>query len=413
MARKNATLLMTIGTGTGEDKIESAKSLAHGLLFSIDSQNPDKVVFFGSEESLITLDFLKEQYLEKYGEEFVDYEFIDIGRVDSFEMYFDAFKNKIDELKDDKITIDYTSGTKTMTMSAAFASMLFRKTLIFVSGRRENGTVIKRTEKIISQNLYPVYDDLMISKIKELFNSNRFEAGKVLLNDIVGANEDKEVFLKLFEAYGAFDNVDYEYALENFDVKLFKQNFPELSKQFEINVKALNILNTKNHGLKCYYILASMLNNARRRSEEHKFDDAIARLYRSLELIAQIKLKEYEITTSDVDISKLKGKVDKDYLNELESNRDFKSGKIRIGLTQDFILLNKLKDDLGSFYIENENIIQNSLKYRNNSILAHGLQSQNQDQYDEFRGIVLKAAQVLKSYIENYINETVFPEFEY
>ena len=86
-----------------------------------------------------------------------------------------------------------------MTMSAAFASMLFRKNLYFVGGEREGGVVLRGTEKIISQNLYPIYDDLMISKIKELFNSNRFDAGKELLKDVTKAN--KETYIKLFDAY--------------------------------------------------------------------------------------------------------------------------------------------------------------------------------------------------------------------
>ena len=46
-----------------------------------------------------------------------------------------------------------------------------------------------------------------------------------------------------------------------------------------------------------YYMLAFILNNARRREDENKFDDAVARLYRSLELFAQIRLsKEYGLS---------------------------------------------------------------------------------------------------------------------
>lgn len=409
---KDTAMLITVGTGIGGTQ-EATDSLAHGILFAIEHYQPKKIIFFGSEESEKTIDSLKSQY-EKEEDEELDYsEFIEIPEIDSFKRYFTEIKSKIHELEDDyKIIIDYTSGTKTMTMSAAFASMLYHKKLVFVTGEREDGIVKKGTEELNSQNLYLVYDELMISKIKELFNSNRFDSGKVLLDDIVGANEEKEIFTKLFDSYSAFDNVDYVSAKENFDVKLFKKHFPELEKDFEKNAKALNILNVKDHGLKCYYVLASMLNNARRRSEEHKYDDAIARLYRSLELIAQIKLKEYNVNTSDVNIDDLKDNLDSDYLSDLESTRDKNSGKIKIGLTQDYILLNQLNDDLGSFYTENEKLIQNSLKFRNQSILAHGLDSQNEEQYSEFRSVVLKAAKVLKEDIEKYISETAFPEFD-
>ena len=405
-------MLITVGTGIG-GKQEATDSLAHGILKSIENFAPKRVVFFGSESSRSTVKSLEEQYKEKYGEDFTIGEFVEIEEIDSFKKYFTAIKSKIINLEDDyNVIIDYTSGTKTMTMSAAFASMVYRKKLVFVSGERVNGIVVQGTEEINSQNLYLVYDDLMITKIKELFNSNRFEAGKVLVDDITNTNENKDVYTRLFDAYSAFDCVDYVAALESFDVKEFCIKWPELERTFQMNAKSLSILNTEGHGQKCYYVLASMLNNARRRAEEHKYDDAIARLYRSLELIAQIRLKDYGIKTSDVDDKLLEGKVSDDYLYELRLTRNKSSGRIKIGLSQDYVLLNELDDDLGDFYSENEKLIQNSLQYRNNSILAHGLSSQNHDQYEEFRDLVLKASHVLNEKIDNFINETIFPEFE-
>lgn len=72
--------------------------------------------------------FIKKQYLKEIGEE-LDYdEFILVNEIDSFSKYFREIKYKILELNNDyDIVIDYTSGTKTMTMAAAFASMLYRK----------------------------------------------------------------------------------------------------------------------------------------------------------------------------------------------------------------------------------------------------------------------------------------------
>lgn len=409
MPLKDLALLMTVGTGIGSDKKDS---LAHGLLFSIINNHPKKIIFFGSDDSKSTIESLKRQYLEKFGEILNYYEFIKIDEIDDFSKYFTEIKSKIHELEDKyEITIDYTSGTKTMTMAAAFASMLCGKNLIFISGKRENGIVVKGTEKIISQNLYLVYDDLIIKNIKELFNNNRFEVGKTLLDDIT--DNDKESYIKLLDSYRAFDNVDYNSALENFCIKEFSNKWPSLTKDFQNNIKALNILNDENHKFNSYYNLASLLNNARRRFEENKYDDAIARLYRSLELIAQIKLQEYNIQTGNVDINILKDfELDKEYINNLENTRDDKSNKIRIGLTQDYVLLDKLDDEIGKFYNDNEKLIQNCLKFRNDSILAHGLNSLNKDQYLKFQNLVKKAAIVLNEDIDNFISETTFPQFD-
>ena len=190
-------------------------------------------------------------------------------------------------------------------------------------------------------------------------------------------------------------------------MKLLKpKEWPELKPQFQKNAKALSFLN-RNHDLQEYYVLGSLINNARRRADENKYDDAIARLYRSLELIAQIKLKkEYNINTSDVDLEILKEyDIDLDFISNA-------NGTIKISLDQDYKLLDALNDDLGKFYIKNNQHVLSSLSTRNNSILAHGLNSQTEKEYNKFRDLVLRFAKVLNPEIKIYIDETMFPEFE-
>lgn len=429
MPKRQTALLMTVGTGIGEGQ-KVTDDLAHGILYSIDTCNPDKVVFFGSELSKLTIESLLKQYKDRFGDEFDYYEFIQIDQIDDFKVYFEAFKSKIIELSDYKVIIDYTSGTKTMTMSAAFASMLFRKNLFFIGGERDKGVVIKGTEKLISQNLYPIYDDLMINKIKELFNTNRFEAGKVLIDDLIGGSIEKNIFSKLFEIYAYFDNVDYKNAYQLFDAEFLDQiseKWPKLAEQFLNNRISLDIMqkfdfeSTDKKAFKrdsfkygSYRILASLLNNARRRCEEHKYDDAIARLYRSLELVAQIQLKiKYGLNSSNINVDNLKSRnVNLEYIEGLENSKDSLTGEIKLGLSQDYNLLYQLDDELGKFYHENENEIRNSILFRNKSILAHGLNSQSRENYYNFENWVLKASVILTPEIEDYINQTKFPEFD-
>ena len=137
MARKKRALFMTVGTGFKDNQ----KSLAHGLMCSIVSKDPDLICFFGSRKSKSTIDTLKQIFNESNDEDFDDYfetKFIENDNIDEFKDYFFEFKSKILELEDDyKIIIDYTSGTKTMTMSAAFASMIFGKELLENTVQRE------------------------------------------------------------------------------------------------------------------------------------------------------------------------------------------------------------------------------------------------------------------------------------
>ena len=412
MARKKVALLMTVGTGIGEDKEKARAGLANAMLRSIISRNPDIIKFFGSEESKCTVRTLKDLYQTTFDEELDFYEFIQIDEIDSFKKYFSTIKEYVNDLEEEYyIVIDYTYGTKTMTMSAAMVSMACRKELIFVSGERENGIVVKGSEQVQNQNLFPIYDSLLLEKIKDAFNANRFETAKSLLSELVDPKINKEAYYKLISTYSYFDDVNYVEAYNSFDFKLFSKEWPDLSDGFQKNIKSLKILNKETQSQKIYYVLASLINNARRRYEENKFDDAIARLYRSLELIGQIKLEEYGFDSSDIDLDRLKElDIDEKFISSLKSLRA-SDGKIKIGLIRDFELISYFDDDLATFYAENNKRIHNIVKFRNSSILAHGMEAKTADEYEEFKDMVLKAANILNPKIDEYIEDTSFPEF--
>lgn len=56
----NRILFMTVGTGVGDSE-ERVRSLAHGLLSSIHHNRPDRVIFFGSDKSRKTVDYISEE----------------------------------------------------------------------------------------------------------------------------------------------------------------------------------------------------------------------------------------------------------------------------------------------------------------------------------------------------------------
>ena len=154
-----------------------------------------------------------------------------------------------------------------------------------------------------------------------------------------------------------------------------------------------------------------MINNSIRKAEEYKYDDAIARLYRSFELIAQIELTKYNIKSSDIDVCLLQeNNVSEEFIKELENTKE--DGKIRIGLSKDFLLLNELNNDLGKYYVENESKIKNLTQKRNNSILAHGLDSQTKEDFDSFLEIVMILARKLDKDMNKFIKETRFAKYD-
>lgn len=422
MKRKEIALFMIVGTGVNSDSDESGfKLLAQKLYSTINKIYPHYVIFFASEKSKNTIQYIQ-QLFELDNDEFIegeDFQITNIEAIDDFNACFEVFESKIWELdysnepKKYQIIMDYTSGTKTMSAAMACCGMFYNKDLISVGGDRSHGEVSAGTEIINYQNLYKIYDKFALMRIRNYFNANRFMPCVDILSYIVDSSIHKDSLLNLCKSYYAWDNMEFEHAynhLKKVDISLFE--FLEIQDTLKKNIKALGtIVNSRSLNLKNCYILASLINNSIRKAEDYKFDDAIARLYRSFELIAQIKLNSYNINSSDIDVDVLfENNVSPDFIDALEKTRE--DGKIRIGLVMDFLLLNELGDNLGRYYIENESRIKNLIQKRNNSILAHGLNSQSREDFDEFLEVVVNLARKLDKGMNKFLRETEFAKFD-
>jgi len=140
--------------------------------------------------------------------------------------------------------------------------------------------------------------------------------------------------------------------------------------------------------LLCYDLLA----NAKRRAElEDKFDDAIARIYRAIEALAQFRLGfKYGIKTSDVRPKQIPESLREEYERRYV---DEKTSKIRLPLFASYNLLEKHGDELGKrFFAQYENKLRSVLDQRNRSILAHGFDSLKQDTFQKMYAAVLEFA---------------------
>ena len=421
MKRKIKTLFVTVGTGVNPNSEEvAAKNLAKGIYSSIQKIYPDYIVFFCSDLSTRTIDYITELF-EADDDEFIegqDYEIVVLDQIDNFNSCFEAFELKIWELdllaeEKHEIIMDYTSGTKTMSAAMACCGMFYSKDLITISGDRRNGVVSTGTESIQYQNLYKVYDKFALMRVRNYFNANRFYTASEILENVVDESINTENMMNLVKGYFLWDNMEFEEAYEHL-TKLDLNGFElsEIKDDLKFNLKALGaIVRSPHENLKNCYILASLINNSIRRAEEYKYDDAIARLYRAFELIAQIRLSSYRLNSSDIDTDiLLENNVSQEFIDGLEKTRD--EGKIRIGLIKDFELLDALDDDLGKYFAENRNRINNLTKKRNNSILAHGLESLDKEDFEEFEEVVESLARKLDKDMGKFLNQTRFAKFD-
>lgn len=422
MKRKEVILFMTVGTGINiGSSDEGFRTHAQKLYSTINKISPNFVVFFASEKSQRTIDYISDLF-RMDDDEFIieeDYQIVPIELIDNFNACFEVVESKIwefdfaDDGKKYQIIMDYSSGTKTMASAMACCGMFYRKDLISIGGDRTNGEVYQGTELINYQNLYKIYDKFALMRARHNFNSSRFMATIDVLNYVVDLNIHKDSFLNLCKAYYAWDNMEFEHAYDH--LKKVDSNQIELAdikNAIDMNLKALGtIVNSKSTNLKNCYILASLINNATGKAEDYRYDDGIARLYRSLELIAQIRLASFNLESSNIDVSILQERnVSGEVITELE--KDMEDGKIKIGLVKDYLLLNELGDELGKYYMENENRIKNLTQKRNNSILAHGLKSQSKEDFDEFLEVVVSLAHKLDKDMDKFLIETKFGKFD-
>jgi hypothetical protein len=148
------------------------------------------------------------------------------------------------------------------------------------------------------------------------------------------------------------------------------------------------------------HIIIDLYANALRKSEVGLFEDAISRLYRVIELVAQHRLKSYGIETSNPSINQYElayKAVTKEvygFEKPLPTEIGLKNGFLLLFILQDFIIksygLNDIKEMFGI------------IRARDMSIIAHGLQLAGEKVFVNLNSL---ARSFIKSLCENYNND--------
>jgi hypothetical protein len=392
-------LIITVGTGTGGD-IEATKSTAHAISISIRTANPEQVVFVVSDESLEKT--IPE--VNKELEDSVDCDFIHVKRIEDLNEVFGKVYAKIAELKSTgyDVVVDFTTGTKAMSAGAVLAAVSEATRVSYVTGRRIGGKVVRGGEQVLTYTPVMGIARMQQKLAGELFNLHQFAASQRILDSLHREIPDSQLATRLeelgrvVEGYYLWDMFRHEEAFERLRGS---KRVPSHNKEF------LGRLCSKEE--KEPFFIADLINNAKRRCEEEKYDDALARLYRTIELIAQYRLKAaHGIITKDVELGELPEALREKY----ERLRDG-DGKIRLGLFKAYELLSDLEDELGEKFVSNRRL-HNLLKRRNDSILAHGLTSVDEDVVSQLRGFTLELAKQVVPKIEELMERARFPKFE-
>ena len=423
------------------------------LEFCIKNLKPDCVYFLCSDASVEIAEVIQ----EKFENEVSQFNVKVIENPSNLDDCFARSREVISELQNDydNIHIDFTGGTKPMVSGLVLAAISDECTYSYVGtdnleGRDKDGLGVVRDgfEAIIEQkNPYDVFAVVEMDRGVEFFNKYQFTASKQSFKEALDKLESEELkriceinikIIDLYDLWDKFNNTDSEKKtlnsiLANIQSEInqsgevknyFNKNYPEFLSQMSQNTEFLKLKISRKGRMKTgdvKYYLPDLLNNAYRRIEEGKYDDAVARLYRSIELTAQLGLTNHEVIDSNVLFDNSVFKINKHDLNSkckievdelvrewYEYNESEKTFKIP--LKKSFELLQALGSDYATQYLEDEEI-KNNISSRNNSILAHGLNAIDKNKALELYDQVFDYAKKVFPEIGTYYKMSKFPKF--
>jgi CRISPR-associated protein (TIGR02710 family) len=288
------------------------------------------------------------------------------------------------------VVVDFTGGTKCMTAGLALLAHRWQCKFSYVGGSERTkdgvGIVLSGREQIRhALNPWNALGRTTAEDALLLFNRSFFAAAVSHLDDAVrkitedSAKRELATLKVLAEAYAAWDRFDHKTAVTQ--LKIVRKNKNDLLALLGHSSKqSLTEHVDRNLEMLCDLIddttkrdrmVVDLLANAKRRADEGRHDDAVARIYRAVEALAQNRLSAgHQIESDRVPVARLEGELQR----KSALARD--DGTVALGLQDCYALLHQLEDDLGKRFVELGwgDPQRSPLMARNQSILAHGFE---------------------------------------
>jgi CRISPR-associated protein (TIGR02710 family) len=320
-----------------------------------------------------------------------------------------ALRDWIDRrrLRNEDIYFDLTGGTKPMSAALTLAAIERIPQYHYVSGDREKGglgTVICGTERSIT-GLNP-WTQIAIRQREfatGLFEQGHVEAAAELLDQAAGTALE---WAETMKAYAGLCRVLAK--LDLFDFKGSSNDLPRWQPRLEIifehrgdhrlvawlrglraHVQELDGERTRQQDHPCS--LLELLANARRRHRQARYDDAIARLYRAVELFAQNRLyRAFGAKSGRISLNSLEASLAAELRASFPDELIDQGSRLQLGCAKAFEALkySALEDDhrLAEVYER----LKTALEKRNQSWLAHGTRPANMSDFDQMWDLVVK-----------------------
>lgn len=287
------------------------------------------------------------------------------------------------DYEDAEVIANYTGGTKTMTAALAVASMMnFDWELQFNKGPRVDLVKVKSGDLPVKVSKWDILVYWELRNIKDAIGRFQYAEARNLIEAIITKVTERHQndLIRIHSLCCAFD------AWDRFDHSAAYEKLRPYASEFSEYMATLGILLRKPYA---YERIGDLVMNAQRRAVQSRYDDAVARLYRALELLAQIRVKQVlKIKDENEEQSFI---VPLDVLPDAtrDKYREFaENGKLKLGLYMTYVLLADMRDVLGEVYNKKRHAFLDVLKLRNYSILAHGLKPLTLKDYERAHSFV-------------------------
>ncbi len=389
--------------------MDSAQALiialrAKAVETAIDHLQPRMVAVVTSQESIDDL-FVGCMPFRERGVEFKWHPMDDSMQIGEAFRRFDRVLSQFQRsgYSNSEILLDATGGTTPLRVGAALAAMMRNVKIIHQRVRPDRYTG-GRWDRYPSEDIEllpmgnPLEDTGLLreGQAVDLFNMRDYSAAALVFEDIldkvVGVERSHYYggLVSLAKGYGAWDMADYDAALEHlsaakkdlgvdFEDPALADRSSALLNRLGENQPFLGRLRKKGRGHLSLEKVVDMVENARRRIvDQRRYDDGVARLYRSVEMWHQWRLLSlYSIETETVKWERVDEGVRERFL-ELVQRKSLPEGLgLRHARTLDHLLS-------GKDPVEDDAAFQKLLSARNSSILAHGVDPIGQRTAEKF-----------------------------
>ncbi len=331
---------------------------------------------------------------------------VDVDNIDNIEKCAyaveDAYNKALARDPEALIIADYTGGTKTMTAALvrlATGRHAQQSRLSVVTGQRGNlRTVVGGTETAMRHSAAGFALDEQWHAALQLFNGYHYASCDELLREISRQEppphlqrkvRDLTTLARGFDHWDRFDHANAYHLLHTVGTLAG----PHLR---DVKTLAKGVDAETGWGARHVLPVYDLLRNAERRAAQGRYDDAVARLYRALEMLAQNRLRTaHDIDTGGVDpghlpeqarlrlLARPRAPATDEGMDEPVAGQAAGPGKrVRIGLRDGYLLLADLGDPVGRAFQARQTQLLTMLERRNKSILAHGTQPIGKKEYD-------------------------------